>query len=93
VRRWRRDRHRTLDGDQPARRLAEGADVGGRRLLVVEDVVTSGGQVVESSLALRALGAHGDQALCVIDRSAGGSEALSAVGVQLTPLFRRQDLE
>lgn len=74
-------------------RLAEGADVGGRRLLVVEDVVTSGGQLVESILALRALGAIIEQALCVIDRVAGGTEALRAVGVRLTSLFHRQELE
>jgi orotate phosphoribosyltransferase len=74
-------------------RLAEGGHVGDRRLLVVEDVVTSGGQVVESCLALRALGALVEQAICVIDREAGGAEALRAVGVQLTPLFHRRELE
>src|SRR5882757_5635131 len=38
-------------------RLAEGADVVGRRVLVVEDVVTSGGQIVLSTGDLRVLGA------------------------------------
>jgi orotate phosphoribosyltransferase len=73
--------------------LAEGGDVAGRRLLVVEDVVTSGGQVVESCLALRELGALVEQAVCVIDREAGGPEALRAVGVQLNSLFQRRELE
>ena len=40
-------------------RLAEGADLAGRRVLVVEDVVTSGGQVVISTGQLRELGARG----------------------------------
>ena len=52
--------------------LAEGASVAGRRLLVVEDVVTSGGQVVASTTDLRQLGAVVSHALCVIDREAGG---------------------
>jgi orotate phosphoribosyltransferase len=39
------------------RRLAEGAEVAGRRVLVVEDVVTSGGQIVLSTADLRGLGA------------------------------------
>jgi orotate phosphoribosyltransferase len=39
-------------------RLAEGAEVAGRRVLVVEDVVTSGGQIVLSTADLRGLGAQ-----------------------------------
>jgi orotate phosphoribosyltransferase len=73
------------------RRLAEGADVAGRRVLVVEDVVTSGGQTVMSAGELRALGAQVDHALCVIDRAEGGSEALSAAGITLLSLLTRAD--
>jgi orotate phosphoribosyltransferase len=74
-------------------RLAEGAEVAGRRVLVVEDVVTSGGQVVISTAELRKLGAHVDHALCVIDRQEGGSQALSAEGIHLRALLTRVDLE
>ncbi len=75
------------------RRLAEGGDIEGQRLLVIEDVITSGGQVVISSRDLRALGASVDHALCVIDREAGGGEALAGIGVDLRPLFRMSELE
>ena len=74
-------------------RLAEGAEVAGRRVLVVEDVVTSGGQVVISTKDLRKLGAHVDHALCVIDRQEGGAQALSEEGIQLRALLTRADLE
>ncbi|RZU77438.1 orotate phosphoribosyltransferase [Micromonospora kangleipakensis] len=74
-------------------RLAEGADVAGRRVLVVEDVVTSGGQVVISTGQLRELGARIDHALCVIDRAEGGTEALAAHGVALRALLTRADLD
>jgi orotate phosphoribosyltransferase len=73
-------------------RLAEGAEVAGRRVLVVEDVVTSGGQVVISTGELRKLGAHVDHALCVIDRQEGGSAALAADGITLRALLTREDL-
>lgn len=73
-------------------RLAEGADVAGRHLLVVEDVVTSGGQVVASTADLRREGAVVTGAVCVIDRLDGGREALAAAGVTLWPLFTRHDL-
>lgn len=74
-------------------RLAEGSDVHGSRLLIIEDVVTSGGQVIESVQALRELGALVTDALCVIDREAGGRDALHAKGVSLHSLFRKHDLD
>jgi orotate phosphoribosyltransferase len=74
-------------------RLCEGAEVAGRRVLVVEDVVTSGGQVVISAKELRKLGAHVDHAVCVIDRQEGGAQALAADGIQLRALLNRADLD
>src|SRR2546422_6500363 len=74
-------------------RLAEGGDIAGRRLLVVEDVVTSGGQVLASCEDLRKLGATVDHAICVIDREAGGADALRTAGVELRALLLKSDLE
>lgn len=73
-------------------RLAEGASVQGRRVLVVEDVVTSGGQVVMSCADLRALGADIRHALVIIDRKEGAAEALRKEGIELLALFTRTDL-
>jgi orotate phosphoribosyltransferase len=69
------------------RKLAEGGDVTARRLVVVEDVVTSGGQVLESCGQLRVLGADILGVLCVIDREAGGAANLAAEGLALHSLF------
>ncbi len=68
-------------------RLAEGGKVAGRRVVVVEDIVTSGGQVIESCRALRERGANVAVVLCVIDREAGGRDSLAAEGLELRPLF------
>jgi orotate phosphoribosyltransferase len=68
-------------------RLAEGADVAGRRVLVVEDVVTSGGQIILSTRELRALGADIREALCVIDREQGGEASLAAADISLVSLL------
>ncbi len=73
-------------------RLAEGREVDGARLCVVEDVVTTGGQVVASAGDLRALGAEVDRALCVIDRSGGDHRALDGAGLALSALFTEADL-
>lgn len=69
-------------------RLAEGAEVAGRRVVVVEDVITSGGQVITSCEELRALGATVVRVVCVIDREQGGHERLRDAGLELSALFR-----
>jgi orotate phosphoribosyltransferase len=74
-------------------RLAEGVDVSRRRVVVIEDVVTSGGQVVSSTRQLRALGATICSAICVIDRESDGMDALSRIAVQLSALFTKSQLE
>lgn len=74
-------------------RLSEGAEVRGRRVLVVEDVVTSGGQIAISAGELRDLGATVGHALCVIDRQEGGAVALAAEGIRLHALLSRAELD
>jgi orotate phosphoribosyltransferase len=73
--------------------VAEGCPVSGRRLLIVEDVVTSGGQVVASCEDLRRAGALVEDVVCVIDRQAGGPEALAAHHLQLRALFTKRELD
>lgn len=74
-------------------KLAEGADIEGRRVLVVEDVITTGGQVVASTEDLRSRGALVTDVLCVIDRSEGNNTKLDVASVSVTALFTRSDLE
>ncbi|HKW49433.1 MAG TPA: orotate phosphoribosyltransferase [Gemmatimonadaceae bacterium] len=79
--------------DYGTRQLAEGRDVRGLQLLLVEDVVTSGGQVIASANELRSIGSTITDAICVIDREAGGERALARAGIRLHSLFRKADLE
>ncbi len=72
-------------------KLAEGADIAGRRVLIVEDVVTTGGQVALSARDLRDRGATLIAALCVIDRSEGRHQ-LAAEELDLISLFTAADL-
>lgn len=73
--------------------LAEGAPIVGKRVTVVEDVITTGGQVVISTNELRALGANVEHVLCVIDRSPDHGAALTAEGLQLHALLTRAQLD
>ncbi len=70
----------------------EGVCEPGERVLVIEDVVTTGGALIAAIEVLRAADLVVDSALCVLDREEGGGEALAALGVRLEPLFRRADL-
>jgi orotate phosphoribosyltransferase len=74
------------------RRLAEGADTAGRRVTIVEDVVTTGGQIVLSTDELRAQGAQITNALCVINRNPATPEPLTAAGLTLHALFTPETL-
>lgn len=73
-------------------KLAEGAAIDGKRVLVVEDVITTGGQVVASADDLRNRGALIDSVLCVIDRSGGEHRTLANASLSVTALFTALDL-
>jgi orotate phosphoribosyltransferase len=75
-------------------RLAEGGDVGGRRLTIVEDVVSSGGQVILSAQDLRERGAAVDHAVIVIDRRGRDHQhELAAAGITLHALYTMDELK
>jgi orotate phosphoribosyltransferase len=61
--------------------LAEGESVHNKKVLVVEDVITSRGQIIEFVNQPRNLGATITTVLCVIDRESGGKENLAQNGL------------
>jgi len=78
-------------------KIAEGGRVQGRKLLIVEDVVTSGGAILDAAKALRAEGAILDPVICVIDRESplpnNGPANLAKSDLILTPLFTMSELK
>ena len=73
-------------------RYAEGAELVGKRILLVEDVVSSGGAILDAAGMLREDGIAVETALCVIDRETGGKEKLAKAGIRLISLLRASDL-
>lgn len=72
--------------------FAEGLSVENKKLCIIEDVITSGGQVLLSTNDLRQIGAQVQHVLCVINR--GGDAAkikIEEVGLKLHSLFVRSD--
>jgi orotate phosphoribosyltransferase len=74
-------------------KLAEGIDVDGKRVCIIEDVVTTGGQIVLSANDLRQLGADIKCVVTVILRDTRGRENLAKEGLQLFPLFTMEELK
>ena len=70
----------------------EGAFEQGDVVCVIEDVVTSGGALLESVEALREVGLTVRTAVCVVDREEGGVDALARHAVRLRRLFTASDL-
>ncbi|MBL1213189.1 MAG: orotate phosphoribosyltransferase [Ignavibacteriae bacterium] len=75
------------------RKLAEGTDFDGKKVCVIEDVVTTGGQIVTSVNELRERGAVIDNVICVILRDPKAYENLGNAGLKLTPLFTMEELK
>ncbi len=71
--------------------LAEGEDLAGRRVVVVEDVTTTGGSALKAIAALRGAGAEVREVLTVVDREEGASDAFAAAGVALHALYRKSE--
>jgi orotate phosphoribosyltransferase len=73
--------------------LVEGGYPAGTRAVVVEDVITSGGQVCISVGQMRELGFVVEDVVCVIDREQGGRAAIEKIGCSLRSLFTLAELE
>jgi len=61
----------------------------GDRVVVIDDVLTTGGSVVEAIRAVEALGAVVVRIVCICDRLQGARETLA--GYDFRPLFTIRD--
>jgi len=73
-------------------KLVEGEVYPGERVVVVEDVISTGAQAIRAADRMVEVGAQVIGILGVIDREQGGPEAVSAAGYTLTTLFSRSRL-
>jgi len=73
-------------------KLIEGLLAPGDRVLLVEDVATSGGQALEALKVLTDAGATVERVVVVIDRQEGGRENVEAAGYRFEALFTSENL-
>ena len=78
----------------PVRLGIAGRDAGdvGARVVVIEDVITTGGSALRAVDAVRAAGGIVVGVLAVVDREEGGREAIEAASVEVETLARAAEI-
>lgn len=74
-------------------KVAEGGEFAGKKVCIIEDVVTTGGQINLSAVDLRDEAAVVDSVLCVILREPKAYENLGEKGLGLIPLFTMEEIK
>ena len=72
-------------------KVLEGVDVKGKNVLVLENIATSGGEVMTTTRKIRALGALVTHAMVILDQEEGGADLIALGGVRLLSLLKKSD--
>lgn len=83
---------RNAKKDYGTAKQLEGKLERGDRVILLEDVATTGGQALEAVKVLKDLGAEIVGVIATIDRQEGASENMAAAGVAFEALFTKRDL-
>lgn len=78
--------------DYGTQKMYEGKLEPGDRILLVEDIATTGGQVLEAARVLSQAGATVKRIVAVIDREEGARENIEAAGYAFSALMTKSDL-
>ena len=73
-------------------KLIEGPFISGDKVVVIEDVITTGGSALKAVASIRAAGGNVIGVLALVDREEGGREALEAQGLQVRSLALAAEL-
>ena len=71
--------------------LVKGETLKGKRVVIVEDVTTTGGSAIKASEVVRAEGGEVVRVVTVLDRQEGAGAAFAAAGLVFSPVLRAED--
>lgn len=78
--------------DHGTQSLVEGPADGVEKVVIIEDVVTTGGSSMKAIAAIEELGCKVTRVLAVVDREQGGRENLKEKGYRLESIFTAKEL-
>ena len=78
--------------DYGTSKMVEGVLKEGDVVLLVEDIATTGGQVIEAAKIITNAGATVKRIVCVIDRKQGAGENITAAGYDFDSIMTKDDL-
>ena len=73
-------------------KMVEGVLKPGDVVLLVEDIATTGGQVIEAAKIITEAGAKVERIVCVIDRKQGAEENITRAGFTFESIITKDDL-
>jgi len=73
-------------------KMVEGTIKAGDVVLLVEDIATTGGQVLEAAKAITEAGATVKKIVCTIDRRQGAEENITKAGYKFESIITKNDL-
>ena len=71
--------------------LARNETMAGKRVVIIEDVTTTGGSSLKAAEVLRNEGAEIVRVITIVDREEGASDAFADAGLELSPILRASD--
>jgi len=70
----------------------EGPLPAGGKVVLIDDVITTGGSILKAVDAVKAAGCQVLMAICVLDRNAGAAETMAKLGIPYRPLVTLADI-
>ncbi len=73
--------------------VANGESLKGKKVVIVEDVTTTGGSAIKAAETVRSEGADVVRVVTVVDRHEGAADAFAAASLTLTPILTLADFK
>jgi len=73
--------------------LGRDESMAGKKVVIVEDVTTTGGSAIKAAEAIKAAGASIVRVITIVDRLDGAAEAFASAGLDFRPLLTLKDFK
>lgn len=77
--------------DHGTKKRVDGADIAGKRVIILEDVTTTGGSAMDAVKAVEAAGATVALVISILDRGEGAADLYAKAGIPFMSLFRAEE--